>query len=227
MDDDNSDNSNWGSPRALWGDSPTTTPRKRKIEEYSDLNDQLETPCKRINDKCKHDVQVVDDDLENTVDSEMNAFQTVQRRHRRRQQPKTANSDTFERYQYPVIMEDLGTGTIKYFNHALDANSLWVSTLGGQLSGQRKIGRGNNRWVLACSSKNQQAEIAKVTQLVIKTIKQSTSNAGSHNPKRRESLARYLKKYRMTASGQSSLTVRTSRYSQPLGSKSVMVRLAK
>jgi hypothetical protein len=78
----NSDNSNWGSPGALWGDSPTTLPRKRKIEEYSDLSDQLETPCKRINDKCK---QVVDDDLENTVDSEKNAFQTVQRRHRRRQ----------------------------------------------------------------------------------------------------------------------------------------------
>jgi hypothetical protein len=65
-------------------------------------------------------------------------------------------------------MEDLGTGTTKYFNHALDANSLWASTLGVQLSGQRKIGRGNNRWVLACSSKNQQAEISKVTQLVTK-----------------------------------------------------------
>ena len=63
---------------------------------------------------------------------------------------------------HPVVMKDVGTGTVKYRNLGPIVHKFWQQTVGEILS-QRPLGA--DRWLIGCKSAKQQARLASTTNL--------------------------------------------------------------
>ena len=63
---------------------------------------------------------------------------------------------------HPVVMKDLGTGTVKYKNLGPIVHKFWANTVGEILS-QRPLGA--DRWLIGCKTVNQQLKLAQTKVL--------------------------------------------------------------
>ena len=69
-------------------------------------------------------------------------------------------------FKYPVLIEDLGTGSDNYAKYGAATNSVWGYEANhcGKISSQRKC-RHPNQWMIECRTFSQQQHIAQMTKL--------------------------------------------------------------
>ncbi|KAL8621490.1 hypothetical protein ACOMHN_058251 [Nucella lapillus] len=67
-------------------------------------------------------------------------------------------------FTFPVLIEDLGTGSDNYAKYGAATNSVWGHQANrcGKISSQRKC-RHSNQWIIECRSFSQQQHIAQLT----------------------------------------------------------------
>jgi hypothetical protein len=62
-------------------------------------------------------------------------------------------------FQYPVLLEDLGTGSDHYTNYGATTNKIWQMNKCGKIISQRRC-KQPNKWMLECGTQTQQMNIS-------------------------------------------------------------------
>ena len=130
--------------------------------QSSNLSKKMKTPvCEnRIDNSCDSSIG-----SNSAFEADDSGWKHISDRRRRPNRSFRLPEPTF--FTYPVIIEDLKTGTDTYGNYGAGTNEVWKLNRCGAIVSQRRC-KTQNKWMIECSTFGQQQSIAQMKSIKTK-----------------------------------------------------------